>query len=90
MSLNAEGTEVKISAVLFIPENADFCSGLLEKHVVNLEKSPALEKRPGWEIFIEGMTWQDPDSFRQLDPASQPPARRSPSLPCLSFPAHIK
>lgn len=44
MPLNAEGTEGKISAMLFIPTNSDFCSGLLEKHVVDLEKSPAMEK----------------------------------------------
>lgn len=45
MRLNAEGTEGKISAVLFIATNSDFCSGLLEKHVVDLEKSPAMEKK---------------------------------------------
>lgn len=42
--LNAEGTKGKTSAMLFISTNSNFCSGLLEKHIVDLEKSLATEK----------------------------------------------
>lgn len=95
MPLNAEGTGGKISAMLFIPVNSDFCSGLLEKHVVDLEKSPAMKKDHDGRSSFRGWPGKMLTAFGSCtqSPARPPAARprlRSPSLSCLSFSAHIK